>query len=68
MENDYEKSFNELEAIIKDLESNNISLEESIKKYERAIELYRHLDNILKDYEGRVNTIIKDNKDVLKGN
>lgn len=68
MENDYEKSFNEFEAIIKDLESNNISLEESIKKYERAIELYRHLDNILKDYEGRVNTIIKDNKDVLKGN
>lgn len=67
MQRDYESSLKELESIIKDLESKNISLEESIKKYERGIELYRYLDNVLKEYEGKVKTIIKENKDVLEG-
>lgn len=67
MQRDYESSLKELESIIKDLESKDISLEESIKKYEREIELYRYLDNVLKEYEGKVKTIIKENKDVLEG-
>ena len=48
MERDYESSFRELENIIRELESKDISLEDSIKKYEKGIELYKYLNNTLK--------------------
>ena len=53
MQRDYESSFRELEKIIKELESKDISLEDSIKKYEEGIELYKYLNNTLKTYEGK---------------
>lgn len=65
MERDYESSFKELENIIKELESKDISLEESIKKYEKGIELYKYLNNTLKAYEGKIKTIAEENSDFI---
>lgn len=66
MQKNYEDSVKELEQIIRELESKDISLEESIDKYERGIELYKYCSNVLKEYEGRVKNIIDENSDILK--
>ena len=66
MQRDYESSFRELEKIIKELESNDISLEDSIKKYEEGIELYKYLNNTLKAYEGKIKTIAEENSEFIE--
>lgn len=65
MERDYESSFKELENIIKELESKDISLEDSIKKYEKGIELNKYLNNTLKAYEGKIKTIAEENSEFI---
>ncbi len=66
MQKDYESSFRELEKIIKELESKDISLEDSIKKYEEGIELYKYLNNTLKAYEGKIKTIAEENSEFIE--
>lgn len=66
MQRDYESSFRELEKIIKELESKDISLEDSIKKYEEGIELYKYLNNTLKEYEGKIKTIAEENSEFIE--
>lgn len=66
MERDYESSFGELENIIRELESKDISLEDSIKKYEKGIELYKYLNNTLKAYEGKIKTIAEENSEFIE--
>ncbi len=66
MERDYESSFMELENIIRELESKDISLEDSIKKYEKGIELYKYLNNTLKAYEGKIKTIAEENSEFIE--
>ncbi|MDO5715056.1 MAG: exodeoxyribonuclease VII small subunit [Tissierellia bacterium] len=66
MKQDYEKAFQELESIIRDLESEDITLEESIKKYEEGIKLYKYCQNILNEYEGKVQTLLRENKELLE--
>ena len=66
MERDYESSFRELENIIRELESKDISLEDSIKKYEKGIELYKYLNNTLKAYEGKIKTIADENSEFIE--
>ncbi len=68
MQRDYESSFRELEKIIKELESKDISLEDSIKKYEEGIELYKYLNNTLKEYEGKIKTIAEENSEFIEDN
>ena len=66
MERDYESSFRELENIIRELETKDISLEDSIKKYEKGIELYKYLNNTLKAYEGKIKTIAEENSEFIE--
>ena len=66
MERDYESSFRELENIIRELESKDISLEDSIKKYEKGIELYKYLNNTLKAYDGKIKTIAEENSEFIE--
>lgn len=66
MERNYESSFRELENIIRELESKDISLEDSIKKYEKGIELYKYLNNTLKAYEGKIKTIAEENSEFIE--
>ena len=66
MERDYESSFRELENIIRELESKDISLEDSIKKYEKGIELYKYLNSTLKAYEGKIKTIAEENSEFIE--
>lgn len=53
----FEDALSALEGIVKNLESGQVSLEESIDIYTRGTELRQHCDNKLKDATARIEKI-----------
>ena len=60
-EKKFEDKIKELEEIINVLESGEVSLDESIKKYTKAMQLVQECDSELKDIETKVNKIVSEN-------
>ena len=56
----YEEAVKELEEILEDLEQDNISLNESLEKFKRGVELYNHCNEILNHVEGEIKILFKD--------
>lgn len=44
---DFEKSLEELESLVEQLESGDLSLDESLKQFKRGVELTRHCQGVL---------------------
>lgn len=44
---DFEKSLKELETLVGQLESGNLSLDDSLKQFRRGVELTRHCQEVL---------------------
>ena len=57
----FEDKVSELEEIISVLESGDVSLDESIKKYTAAMKLVKECDEELKNIEEKVNKIVSEN-------
>ena len=57
---DFEKSLSKLESIVEVLESENVSLEESVKKFEEGISLVKYCQKQLEDAELKVNKLLDD--------
>ncbi len=55
----FEDALSALEEIVKNLESGQVSLEESIDIYTRGTQLRAHCDNKLKDASARIEKITK---------
>jgi exodeoxyribonuclease VII small subunit len=55
---DLEKSLAELEEIVEQLESGELSLEKSLKLFERGVRLSRECQTALKDAEQRVQILM----------
>ena len=56
---DFEKAMEKLETIIGDLESGNLSLDESIKAFEEGVELSKQCHKKLTETEAKVKQLIK---------
>lgn len=56
---DFEKAMEKLETIIDDLESGNLSLDESIKAFEEGVELSKQCHKKLTETEAKVKQLIK---------
>ncbi|NMB07923.1 MAG: exodeoxyribonuclease VII small subunit [Tissierellia bacterium] len=56
----YEEAIEELEQILETLEDGNLSLKDSMEKFKRGVELYNYCNEILKDVEGEVKVLLKD--------
>jgi len=54
----FEAALEELESIVRNLESGKISLEESISAYERGVALKNHCESKLKDAQMKIEKII----------
>jgi exodeoxyribonuclease VII small subunit len=54
-----EKSLEELESLIDELESGDLPLESAMKKFEEGIKLTRQCQSALKDAEQRVEILLK---------
>jgi exodeoxyribonuclease VII small subunit len=61
--NEFEKSLAELEALVERMESGDLSLEDSMKQFERGIELARACQQQLKQAELRVQQLVQKNGD-----
>jgi len=65
--NEFEKSLGELEALVGRMESGELSLEESMKQFERGIQLARSCQQMLKQAELKVQQLVqKDGKATLE--
>lgn len=56
----FEENLEELESLVKELESGNVPLEDAIKKYTDAMNLAKNCSDILTDATEKVNKILKD--------
>ena len=53
----FNKGLDELEEIITKMESGDISLEDSLKYFEKGVKIHRQCHNALKDAEQRINIL-----------
>lgn len=58
----FEEMMEDLEQIAKDLESGNLSLDDSVKKFEQGMEISKECSKILEDAEKKI-TILTKNSD-----
>ena len=56
---DFEKSLQELEALVEKMEEGNLTLEESLKHFERGVALTRSCQKALADAEQKVRVLLE---------
>jgi len=56
---DFERSLSELEAIVEQLEQGDLSLDDSLKQFERGVQLTRVCQNALKQAEQKVEILLR---------
>jgi exodeoxyribonuclease VII small subunit len=59
---DFEKSLEELESLVEQLESGELSLDDSLKQFKRGVELTRHCQAVLEKAQQTVEKLV-DNDD-----
>lgn len=57
---DFEKNLENIDEIIGKLESNELSLEDSLKEYEKAMKLVKESSEILDKVEGKIIKVSED--------
>lgn len=55
----YEESMKELEQVVKELESGELTLDESIKRFEKGMELSKHCNSLLENAEKKITLLIE---------
>ena len=55
-----EENFKIIEELLEELENNKDNLDESIKIYEKASDIYKKLEKSLTEYKAKVETITSD--------
>ncbi len=60
---DFEKALKELEMLVKQLEENDLPLEEALKTFENGINLSRYCAKCLDDAEKRIQQLTRDEND-----
>ena len=55
----YEESMKELEQVVKELEGNELTLDESIEKFEKGMKLSKHCSKLLDGAEKKIAMLIE---------
>ena len=63
---DFEKSLDELEKLVRDLEQGELSLEQSLTAFERGVRLTRECQQALKTAEQRVEQLLENSDGTLE--
>ena len=61
----FEESLDNLESIVKKLETGEVPLDEAITEFNKAMELAKSCDEKLKNAEEAITKLVKDNNDVV---
>ena len=63
----FEEAMENLEKIVDELENGKLTLDESVKKFEKGMQLSKHCNNILEKAEKEITILVKGtNEEVLK--
>ena len=62
----FEEMIQDLEQIAKDLESGNLSLDASVKKFEQGMEISKECSKILEDAEKKISILVKNSDGDIK--
>ena len=60
---DFEKALEELEQLVGDMEQGDLTLEQSLKEFERGVELTRHCQKALQEAEQKVEILLQKSTD-----
>lgn len=66
MEKSFEESIVELEKIVNELENGNLSLDESMKKFEEGMKTSKYCSEILDKAEKKIVTILEKNSEIIE--
>jgi len=61
---DFETALTELEALVERMEQGDLSLDESLKQFERGVQLTRSCQQALKDAEQKVQILLEKDGDI----
>lgn len=64
----FEEAMKKLEQITAELERGELSLDESVKKFEEGIKLSKECNKILEDSEKRINILINNDGNITEEN
>lgn len=62
----YEDMMEKLETIVNQMDSNELSLEESVKKYEDGVKLCNKLYKVLNEAEGKIKLLTEEGEKVFQ--
>ena len=65
MEKTFEETIVELEKIVADLESGDLTLDESMKKFEEGMKASKHCTEILDKAEKKIVTVLEKNSEIV---
>ncbi len=57
---DFEKSISQLEALIENMEQGDLSLDESLKQYEKGVKLTRQCQKALDEAQLKIDSLLAD--------
>ena len=60
----FEQALNELETLVSELENGDSELNQAVKKYNEGMKLSKHCHDLLKDAEGVIVKMMKDDEEV----
>lgn len=64
----FEETMQRLEQITAELEKGELTLDESVKKFEEGIKLSKECNKILEDSEKRINILINEDGNITEDN
>lgn len=62
----YEEAIAMLESILKELEDDSCTLNESVDKFKKGVQLYNYCNELLSKAEGEIKILLKDDNGDLK--
>ena len=67
-ENNFEKSMENLENIVTELEKGELNLDESVKKFEEGMKIAKQRNNILENAEKKITILLEKNGELEEKN
>ena len=64
MKNDFESKMEELEQIVKKLETGNLNLDDSVIEFEKGIKLSKECNKVLEETEKKISILINKNGEI----
>ena len=62
----YEEAVLKLEGILKELESGDCSINDTMEKFKMGVELYNYCNDLLGKAEGEIKVLLKDDGGIMK--